>query len=109
MKKRYISRKTGKHGVQLSYPELLSKIEYDTDKYWDSSAVGNDKIAKQMQVELESLFFALNIKKYPVFDPTENAWIVGINKVEFVATYNMYNILFTHIDDATREKYKEQL
>ncbi len=100
-KKRYINKKTKQHGIQLSYKELLIKIDETSDQFWNGSmTIVRTATIAAFEQALHDLAYAYNLDQFPVKKTDERAdkWIVGFSNVSFDMSAGMFVINFKLID-----------
>lgn len=106
IKKRFINRQTLQHGIQLTYRELLMKIDDTTVQYWNGSSVTlQHATVLKFEQALHDLAYAYNLPEFPVkkTDERVDKWITGFSNIGFDPVVGMFIINFTLIDDITQK------
>ena len=102
IKRRYINKNTGQHGVQLKYYKLLELVADIADNYMFNALTVSALLS--FTQELDDLAYAYNLAKYPVKKIDEpgkkDLWIIGFNKVQLTSSSNgAFVIEFKTIDN----------
>lgn len=106
-KKRFIDKKTGKHGIQLTYKQFLIKVHDISDGFWSiSPTVISLATVARFEKELKDMAYAYNIRNFPIkkTDEKEDKWIIGFESVGFDPNAGMFVINFEFAINLSKTK-----